>query len=265
MMKYAGLVISLFCLVFISPTYAGFFDDGRDYMASGEWMEWNNFEVEGLTELYDKDSRLNFTALGWITEESSTSIYASKWRFNLDESFQIQVSAHYDHDAVEETDFGSVGFAVYGYNQEGNLLHFDVGSSNGYNYDSVSEQYVASDLYWAGYGNASEGTDKLDEYWVRTTTDADLFITYNAIGNGTLVLSAGGQDIVIDDIRTEFDLDEFGVVFEGWSEGAGLAEGDAYLYSFNINQVNPVVTPEPVSSLLFVLGGAGLIARKMRK
>jgi hypothetical protein len=261
---------------------AGFFDDGRDYMAASEWDEFTLFDQENLIAITDTANRLNFTSLGVSPSSDAEPFrsFSSKWYLETDQDFWVRVKYNYTIvGSILDKDVAGLELGVYNYAQ--NPLHtvtvipqyFGIGAQN-----DVSEFNGTTyniNRYYAG-ANTDLSDDALDvESWSNRSASEGYFEIRYMAEKDLLKLSASEFNAQVGAYLPVFsfdysnvaalDIEKMGVNLGGWTDGIAMASGDAYFSDFQVLAGSPVVTPEPISSLLFVLGGAGFITRKYLK
>ena len=269
----AGLAILSF-LIIPGIANATFFDDGRWYMDSSWWVDYSDGDPPsgGTAEFVDTptNDRLDWLTSGWTTGEDVFRAKASKWTFDLNDDFEFTIGFHYDHTGNYDTDEGGIEMGLYYFD--------DPSSSEPSHAFSIAADNWVSEWHGAGLENRNVGwwgvstpTVHIDGWWPRYSNDGVLRISYNSsddwlqidalddIGGGRLEQMGSTY---YGDLR-QSGLSQLGVYFAGWSEGAGLSSGDAYLQNFVVHK--GTITPEPVSSILFLVGGASLAAVGYRR
>lgn len=243
--------------------YAGFFDDGRWYMDSSHWDEVVVGDVS-RTNLSDSGDRLNWETSGWTDGQCTARAKIADWAFDLRSDFDFSVNFRYSHTDTYFDDEGGIGVDLHGdYNPSGicvsgiyaenwststmkNLFRVDVDAGGAGGQGTWWQRLKDNGMFSAHYDAAQ---DKLS------------FCGYEWEGS-QMVLSNG---MSYYGLRETVGVSALGLVFSGWSQGAGLIAGDAYLENFQVNSGVMTVTPEPVSSVLFLFGAGGLFIRRFRR
>ncbi|MFH1691849.1 MAG: PEP-CTERM sorting domain-containing protein [Candidatus Omnitrophota bacterium] len=256
-------VLVLGFLLMPAVAYAGFFDDGRWYMASDQWMPYE--ENASGTSLTDGSDRLNWQSDGWGDGHEAFRCYGSNWQFDLSEDFEFQVGYHHGHVGTFEGDDADIQVGLISFypelGQTEPVYAFSLDASNNFRADSSYSKNLYT-FYEYGPG----GFEELDAD--RFADDGIFYAVYNAESD-TLQLQAieGGAVVAGEDfggLKSSFGLDELRVFLGGSTTGAALGSGDAYLQNFQMN-VGSGVVPEPVSTSLFLLGAGVIGLRRRRK
>lgn len=266
-----GLVIMSF-LMLPGIAKADFFNDGRWYMDSSQWEYITDWDPEGRGSLVDSDNKLNWITTsddypdGWIDDDDyeANRVYGSKWAFDLEDDFEFTVGFHYDHAGTCDTDEGGVGMVlVYwegGAEEPSHVFSIDAGNSywNGSNKNTFSSDMVTP-------------STETNSWWKRTDADGMFYARYDADEDRLQFSTLEGSYPTWEDVggtsyyglKNDLEFTQLRLAFTGWSDGAGLGEGNAYLKDFQVH--NGTITPEPVSSVLFLVGGAFLAALRYKR
>jgi len=269
------IVIALVIIGFLSVpgiARAAFFDGGPWYMDSSWWVDYSDGNPpSGTAELVDTPSndRLDWLTSGWTSGEDVFRAKVSKWAFVLNKDFEFAVGFHYDHTGAYNTDEGGIEMGLY---------YFDDPSSSepSHTFSIAADNWVSDwgsglsnkNVFWSSMELPNQ---EADSWWERTKVDGLLWAQYDASEDelrfAALENTGSGYDVVggaeYDNLKSELGISQLGVYLGGWSEGAGLASGKAYLEDFNVNK--GTITPEPVSSILFLVGAAPLAYFRYRK
>jgi hypothetical protein len=265
-----GCAVALFAVFMLSPGIAGaaFFDDsgGKWYMNLDDWWELRDIEdVPGVTpNLIDSDDKLNWTVSpAWTGGDESSRIYTSKWGFSPEEDFACNVDFHYDHTGTSEYDEAGVMFGLYCFadGETEDPYTIMVGAGNWWLGAESADKY-------GSYAELPAGTSEDD--WDRTSDEGRLSINYNSTGHYVTVMCENkiGEEYTVAGGTLYggldgMEVDQLGAFVGGWSEGAALGTGEAYLTNFEVTQ--GTMTPEPASVVLFLVGGISLAAARLRK
>ena len=257
-----GILAAICILMTPASAFAGFFDDGRWYMASDQWTTVSD-DPEDRGSLTEQGDNLVWnTANSWTDDYYATKVYASKWNFNLENDFQMYVGYHYDHTGVKSNDNAGVMMGLYSWGEGSEIPEYTFGVIAGNNvFKNFRTGLLASKTI--GASEITVGSDYSRSWWTRQGTDGYLYMQYNAEDDRLQLATVDSMGDFMDGaseytgLRETLGLDDLGVYLGGTSQGAQLLKQDAYLKGFGMN-----TAPEPVSSTLFLLGGAALVARK---
>jgi hypothetical protein len=293
MKKLAVIILLMGILVLPAVAHASFFDD------SGEkwWMNQNQWDMlfqdpEGRTNLQDTSNRLELTTTsGWSTGEEINRGYVSKWAFDTSHDFEFQVNFHYSHIGQRINDEGTINMGLWGSDnsiqdpmqganwQQTFIDNFTSGSLDSHMQTVwMSARNSFSEEYLNHYGFLEERTFRginSETFWGRNNLEGLLRMNYNAEQDLLKVwayekFGPGDADLYYSSHSNytgfkEENFDTFRVFLGGNSEGAALASGEAYLYNFQVKS-GTMVTPEPISSALFLFGGGALVGfKRLRK
>ena len=277
-MKKVGILISFVLITLLAtPAYAGFFDDGRDYMASDQWQEITAFDPNDRMSIIDFGTRLEYRASS-VSGEEPFRAYASKWYFNLDQDFTTRVRYFYAHAGTEENDTGGLDLIAYNFDSFNSTIqsglppqHFSVSAENAM-WDINGTLYNKY-RYYAGANTDSSTPDaEVEASWRRGTSQGFLEIQYDQ-SEDELWMAASEYDSMSNvylpvgsfeyDNISDLGIEKMGIVLGGRSDGAVLSSSEAYFSDFSVETGDPVVTPEPLSSILFLIGGAGFVTKKI--
>jgi hypothetical protein len=252
------LVTLMGLMVMPAAAQASFFDDGRWYMDSDQWMTYSS-DADG-TVLFDLDNRLNFTANGWGDGRRAFRCYGSNWQLDLNYDFSFSANFHYEHTGTFDTDEGDLDIGLVSFYPELGQIEpthvFEMSVEN-----QFYGQYGPAVDKYDFFKNTPGGEEESEE--LRWSSDGRLSVVYDSSTEelklraseeiGGVLTEVAGETYT--GLKTGLGLSELRVYLGGGSEGAQFSYGDAYLTDF---QMNGTVTPEPLSCLLFA-SGAGLI------
>lgn len=262
--KILGLLMVLNLLIAAKPCRADFFDGGPWYMAKNQWELFDAWDPEGRGQLTDANDRLNWiTETGWTDNYDAFRAYGSRWAFDLSDDFEFTIGFHYDHTGNHDTDEGELQMGLVWFNDSYPTHAFSIAASN------VVERWDGKNLSNKNVFFASMETPetKTDSWWRRNANDGMLYARYESSNDRlqfqTLEDNEATGGAQYSGLKQELGLNQLRVYLAGWSEGAGLVNGDAYFYNFEVHK--GTIVPEPVSSILFVIGGAVFTFRRKRR
>jgi len=267
-MKKVLLMEMLIMGFLFMPTVAraDFFNDGNWYMNSSQWELFTD-DPGDRTSFVDQNNRLEWTTTpGWSDGYEADRSYVSKWAFDLNHDFEFAMGYHKE---------------VYP-NGKGGAVGFDLTYSSPAWKKEDSEYLVAlsaanrggkgaGSIFYSEFNTPQTGSNN---WWNRSKADGILWARYDYSEDEIEVRAlektgenlwetVGGSDH--EGLRTNFGIDQLKLAFYGENHGDSMFGSEAYLYNFNVNS-GSMVTPEPLSCTLFLLGGAALalVRRKER-
>lgn len=252
MKKVLLAVVILIISVFPSLAQASWGDDNfnDNSMNTNFWttmiLENEDGGAKDNLSFFEQNQRLEWiTPSQWTDNSDVSGGYASKWAFILDRDFAVNVDFHYDHTAAFPSDEGGVflGVASSGLSYMVGIAARNHGGAAG------------GDIYQIG-GNIPEFN------WTRTLLFGQLSAWYSALEDKLYLGASEGDPVVIPGIKSS-GINELSVGLEGWSGGAKLNGYDAYLDNFTVTKGH--MTPEPISCVLFLVGGGALALMKKRR
>lgn len=243
-----AIVLTAIMMMLIAPgmANASFFSDTGDWwMAEDQW----SYGHEGGVSILDANDHLEVTASG-----VGQAMYFSNWTLSFNEDFSFSVNFHFNPAALA----GTGGIFMGGGPSEPDGQHgafISAGEVSG------DEQYMWK---WNLGGDPEDaGTEFADRAYLNGILSAN----YNATSKEfTLSSDESGVTKLLDMSSLGADS-TMSVYLAGGSEGALFTGSEAYFSNFQLTTGTPVpkVAPEPVSSALFLLGGAVFAARQYRK
>jgi hypothetical protein len=265
-MRKLGVILLLMGILAVpAVAKASFFDDGRWYMESSQWEEVVLSDAENRGSFVDANESLNWLVNPAIGVNSSARVLASNWSFGLDEDFSFGVSFHYSHTGIFEGDEGGIEMGLFN-------------MASGETVPSTSVSVKASNIARMTGGvplvaNIYEvsgklpGTPEYNSGWLPRGSLEGMFSASYDAANDILNLSiddiTGKREFAVEQLRETASIDELQVYFSGVSNLASLNPGEAYLENFNVESGS--MTPEPISSALFVFGGVAFASRRLLK
>lgn len=246
-----------------AAAYAGFFDDGRPYMASDQWTPYE--ENGSGTALTDADNRLNWLSDGWNDGHEAFRCYYSQWQFDLDQDFEFQVGYHHGHAGTFIGDDAYIMAGLVSFHPE----EGDTEPSYGFSIEAFNNYRTnpprSKNLY-TFYEFGPNGSEELDRE--RNFNEGVFYAVYSAASDVLeLQVWEDGVFYASEDysgLKSSRGLDELRVYLGGSTSGAELGLGETYLENFQMNVGNGVV-PEPLSLSLFLLGAGVVVLRNRRR
>lgn len=267
----AGLMVVCF-LIMPGIAKANFFDhsEGKWYMHPSQWEEFSSGFHVSETELVDQNNRLEWnTGSGWDDGSRAYRRRSSKWTFDLNDDFTFDVDFLYNYTGIREFDDGGIGIGLF--NATESSYAFSIAAENWWG--NWNGKYENGNTFKSSINLPED--ERVRSWWLRDTPTGKFRAHYNS-SNDELKFTPmeelnPNQHIPVGEITYEgiknLGINHLGVYLEGWSDGAGLvsgvATGEAYLENFQVTK--GTITPEPVSSVLFLVGGASLVALRRRK
>ncbi|MDD5432004.1 MAG: PEP-CTERM sorting domain-containing protein [Candidatus Omnitrophica bacterium] len=270
-----GLIL---CGLFVLPATAmatsGWSDDFNDNLFNSAVWEDGFYGGSTPERLYSVDQNGHFEFVnpsgyenGWSkTYETALSLIRSQSSFGLDNNFSARTDFHFNPLTTKDSDLW-MGLAFWPSDLESPAYIFCAGPEVNKGQTTFAN-YILEGGSGNGYLYPRLGSE----------TDGTIWYDYDASGSGTLTMritDLSGNTIVdqegdlVQDTVTDFkvqypDITDFKILLAAETFGAGFGlEGGtskAYFDNFNVS-----VTPEPVSSALFLLGSGLFAARKLRK
>ncbi len=257
----------------VCPAGASFFDDsdGKWWMNKSQWSNVEGFNSDNYMTMAEQDDRLEFTSSFPAVAGEAFVGKASKWVMSLDHDFEVALKVHYQHVGVSNDDKANLSLDFM--SSDWDFTSGDV-SSLKYQLALLSENKMGwkpgegkvNDNRYASEEDFQDGTST-GTYWDRPSADGEFLAHYYAdqdkMSFSTMDLDGnylGGTEIM--GIKEKAGTDYVRLIVGSWSAGASFNSEDAYMTDL---KVDAVMTPEPVSMLLFGVGGAVMaFARRLR-
>lgn len=250
-MKKLSIVIAVLGIWFLpafakAASYSDNFDDGVMNPAL-----WSYHGDTGGTGLYEIGGVLNFVSDGrW---EHGSADYSSTWTLDLSNDFWMRTDFNFSHVGGD----GGVGFGI---DQGPTGTGFAAGIGAEW-----SDREGSNPVFWIGIED-SNGDPVVSEEVNRSINSGWLGMHYNYAAD-TLEFGAFDQSdnsvagASYTNFRTTYGPDLWRVGIGGFADNnTVIGEGDA-----NLDNFQATTAPEPVSTILFLTGGAVLVGRRLQK
>lgn len=257
----AVLVLCLFVVVGVvnsasAEVISDNFDD--DDMNTGLWQFADGGD-ETNTTLVEQGQCLEWMAADpgtWSDENEYMEGYASNWAFDPNSNAFARIDFSLDNTVMN----GGLDLGVYYFTGIPGEGEPDYWASIGVENDSDDGKL----FFWEE--TKTEG-DYIEDSWTRNSNSGTLCIDYIPNENGgklTLYSDESGVDSAkIKVLDVPDTVGYLGIKIDGWAgDGAAISSRGAYFDNF---QAEGTMTPEPVSSVLFLIGGASLAAARLRR
>jgi len=239
---------------------------GTDPINTAKWNVLGEEDPFGQIVTTTQNNRLEFYRnLPAGIHGDADVMFESKGTYDLNSNFHVFVDYH---NSVASEYKSGVGSTIWLNMDQGDKYGFDIAARSGWRSDSATSPIYYSSARW-------DGNDRLDYLTEdRVVTDGVLDAFYNTTSdvltmsalyknnNGTYV-SAFSRTFV--GLRTTYGLVSLAPSLEAnFDTGSAPKSGQLYFDNFNI--AKPVsASPEPVSCLLFGLGGAAMALRRKKR
>lgn len=218
------------------------------------WIDFEHSDPEGTAEnisVTRDNGRLEFSAGSVPSGDFGIKGKMFNTAFSVNSDFEFQTDLFYS----QTTNTGGVtGVLFFWSGQPGaapELAKFFAGMGT----DNGSK--------WFSFGKVDE--EEGEDNFARTADGATLWGQYTAAGNGHfdfVFKDSMGTPLassILGDIKTDFpSISTFSLGIGGFSEGAVFTGDQAYADNF-------AATPEPVSSVLFLIGAASMAVLRHRR
>ena len=257
------LTVSVFILLFVTQANADFFDSSNGKW----WLDESTWDIDASDNDYnvlsasDNDNQLQYTSV-YRDEggnDSADLMYVSKWAISLDNSFSLSVKYEVQSITAIDSDYKATGGLEFGITSSVSSWAYDYWINTKYSLYPDSYGYSDSESsYFSVSVHEPTAGDEADEYGrtERSSTTGTIGISYDAIAD-TLsfwaVEETESSDII--DLYTVSGLREKGV--EGFYVYLDAYSRNALYSGVNVNYSQlKLVTPEPMSVILFGIGGS---------
>lgn len=248
----ALLLISLVALPGIAK--ASFFDSGAWYMNASQWEQVGVLDAENRSRFEDGFDNLNWLANAPAEGNPASRTLASKWAFDLNQDFSFTVQYQYSHVGTFAGDEGGIELGLIN-PIVGETSRKRIKASNYYVMNQETLQPVNVNLY--------ERT--LLEPIARNNPNGTFFADYNAAADvlrlATVDALTGPVEETFLNVKSNLGASDLRVYFAGSSNLSTLGPNEAYFRGFTVN--GGTMTPEPVSSALFLSGGLVFASRRL--
>ncbi|MCX7927462.1 MAG: hypothetical protein N2606_04925 [Candidatus Omnitrophica bacterium] len=265
MKKSIILLVGTMIILISQSAYARFFDDESGtkwWMNPNQWQYLSSSEEVQTVENFD-DDRLD--VLSKPSTKRGFAVFGSKWMLDLNNDFDLSIQYHYGHKGMQSDDEGYVVMGLYRFTDDAD--------------NPLSAQIAAGNIMFSFFPTTPINFDIISAdsslpqtrsaLWRRFSSDGILSMHYDSISNNLVMYSIEGDEqfpmgiFTVENLR---DVSNYFGVFLGGSanKGASLEMGDAYLKNFNMRGT---ITPEPVSSALFLVGAGafGVVCLRKKK
>jgi hypothetical protein len=267
----AKIVLSLVVLMLLAitqPANAAFFDDeggAKWWMNESQWEKYTIWNSDNSITATDQNNRLEFSSnMINTTVDGSFIPFVSKWSLSLNSDFEISVGYHHNvHSSDNNSAYSALDFDLIAGHLDSTGPVYDFGIS------AVSGNDSATPLAGEAYAMTPYIGSDFDLTWPRSLSDGVFTATYSAALDRLVLLATEdgaitGNGMYVDNLRTGFNLNSLQLALVGGANGFSHSGDEVYFHDLNLKS-GVVVTPEPVSMMLFGFGGAALAFARRRK
>jgi len=247
-MKRAIFVVLLAGLLILPAVARADFFDGEWYMGSSWWTK--NTEGQGI-DIEEYGYKLAVT--GQAGTDGGYAEYRSNWGLKMDQDIAFSADFYYNPSATDTrlriglVPTGSTGL-------------------NGVNIGRGCSADGSTPIFYWEYDFGDPGTyNEIPE--INKINEGTFSLNYNSLSH-MLTMSVLGTDMSEGyDLSSVIGDDKLMSVYLGGSSfdsGTSIDENQMFFSNFKFTSGAPI-TPEPVSSALFLLGGGALVLRRYRR
>lgn len=276
-MKKVLLLSVLFLILFTVQARADFFDDsnGAWWMAPDQWEIYDEPQNSFLSS-HDSASGLAFSAESVSPGAEDTLGYVSRWTIDLNHDFNLDIRMNYNYSSYNSDNGLRLGLSFVSSDWDPSSGSMD---SLEYEYNKSLDteityiyimgtqipvlKYGVTSLTHSAAGDTESFLSNSAPYaplGFNIDYDADSDTMYfDYLGMG----ASGVPESVLSGAReTFFGEDQTKLMISAWTMGEDFSYGQLRVERMTLNAV---MAPEPVSSVLFCLGGIVLGVLRRRK
>ncbi len=260
MLKRIVFLGVLFLTLIVSPARADFFDSSDWWMSPSQWVDNSAFDPADHISVNDVNDRLEFSADFSLNQSEGWEMMVSKWNLSLDEDFDLAVSYYHDVNTAEN----GMLYSDLEFNLVDGRMDPLTTAEPQYIFALGARSRVNGISSLAGLSTIETPGNEENNFWARAVEGGIITAKYDSVSdvlemkmfeNG----SSEGMGITVPGLKSVYELDSLKVVLGAGSEDVPFGGEHAYFKDLKIDSAK--ITPEPVSSLLFLLGGAAMAVR----